>query len=90
MSVDNDSPHSVPLFVHFVASDYTTAALATTLAAFFSTPAEVIKTRIQLAGEISTDKQVYRGTWHALKTILKHEGFFALYKGIIPALAYQV
>ncbi|EEQ35949.1 putative mitochondrial aspartate-glutamate transporter [Clavispora lusitaniae] len=54
-------------------------ALAGAPSAFFTTPADVIKTRLQV--EAKTGEVKYRGIVHAFSVILKEEGFSAFFKG---------
>lgn len=54
-------------------------AMAGAPAAFFTTPADVIKTRLQVEAKKGDVK--YRGFVHAFGTILKEEGFTAFFKG---------
>ncbi|OBA22850.1 mitochondrial carrier [Metschnikowia bicuspidata var. bicuspidata NRRL YB-4993] len=54
-------------------------AMAGAPAAFFTTPADVIKTRLQMEAKKGDVK--YRGITHAFGTILKEEGFTAFFKG---------
>lgn len=54
-------------------------AMAGAPAAFFTTPADVIKTRLQMEAKKGDIK--YRGIVHAFGTILKEEGFTAFFKG---------
>ncbi|ODV78291.1 mitochondrial carrier [Suhomyces tanzawaensis NRRL Y-17324] len=56
-------------------------ALAGAPAAFFTTPADVIKTRLQV--ESKTHETKYSGIAHAARVILKEEGFSAFFKGSI-------
>ena len=49
------------------------ASLATRAAVY---PSNLVKTRLQS----QTKSVLYRGTFHAFQTIIKHEGFPALYK----------
>lgn len=56
-------------------------ALAGAPAAFFTTPADVIKTRLQV--ESKSNEVKYSGIGHAFKVILKEEGFGAFFKGSI-------
>ncbi|XP_044484032.1 uncharacterized protein LOC123209979 isoform X3 [Mangifera indica] len=58
--------------------------LAGSTAAFFTTPFDVVKTRLQtqIPGSISQYSSVY----HALQEIHKHEGLKGLYRGLIPRL----
>jgi solute carrier family 25 aspartate/glutamate transporter 12/13 len=54
-------------------------ALAGAPAAFFTTPADVIKTRLQVESKKGETK--YHGISHAARVILKEEGFSAFFKG---------
>lgn len=54
-------------------------AMAGAPAAFFTTPADVIKTRLQMEAKKGDIK--YRGITHAFGTILKEEGISAFFKG---------
>ncbi|KAJ8146040.1 hypothetical protein OY671_000878 [Metschnikowia pulcherrima] len=54
-------------------------AMAGAPAAFFTTPADVIKTRLQVEAKKGDIK--YRGITHAFTTIMKEEGFAAFFKG---------
>lgn len=54
-------------------------AMAGAPAAFFTTPADVIKTRLQM--EAKKGDVRYRGIIHAFGSILKEEGFTAFFKG---------
>ncbi|PRP80668.1 mitochondrial substrate carrier family protein, partial [Planoprotostelium fungivorum] len=47
-------------------------------------PMDVVKQRLQ----IQQNKEAkYRGSWHALKTIIREEGPLGLYRGFLPAIA---
>ena len=66
--------------------------LSTCGAALITNPLEVVKTRMQLQGELLARGQFqvhYRNVFHAFFTIARHEGVCALQKGIKPALLYQ-
>lgn len=54
-------------------------ALAGAPAAFFTTPADVIKTRLQI--ELKSGDVKYRGISHAFRVILMEEGVSAFFKG---------
>lgn len=61
-------------------------------AGFFTNPLEVIKTRIQLQGELrhrGEYKVHYRNVFHAFYTVAKNESFISLQKGLVPALWHQ-
>lgn len=59
--------------------------LAGSTAALFSTPFDVVKTRLQTQMPGSTRK--YHSILSALQDIREHEGFRGLYRGLIPRLA---
>ncbi len=61
-------------------------------ACIFTNPLEVVKTRMQLQGELQargTYARHYRNVFHAFYTIAKVDGITALQKGLVPALVYQ-
>jgi solute carrier family 25 (mitochondrial folate transporter), member 32 len=64
---------------------------------FITNPIWLVKTRMQVqdkslhnaaneVGGTSTRQTFYRSMPHAFKTIVQEEGFFALYRGLLPAL----
>ena len=61
-------------------------------AGFFTNPLEVVKTRMQLQGELKARGHYtvhYRNVFHAFYAIGRVDGIFALQKGLVPALWYQ-
>ena len=61
-------------------------------ACLFTNPLEVVKTRMQLQGELQargTYARHYRNVFHAFYTIAKVDGIMALQKGLVPGLLYQ-
>ena len=61
-------------------------------ACVFSNPLEVVKTRMQLQGELrarGTYTRHYRHAFHAFYTIARYDGLRSLQSGLVPALAYQ-
>ena len=58
---------------------------------FLTNPVWLIKTRMQLQMKKTSDsykvKKPYTGLIDAARTIVREEGFWALYKGTVPALA---
>ncbi len=50
-------------------------------------PLDVVKTRLMRQETIVGQQPKYRGTLHAIGLIFKEEGYFALYKGLLPRLA---
>lgn len=68
------------------------SGLAACGACVFTNPLEVVKTRMQLQGELrapGTYQRHYRNVFHAFFTIGKVDGLAALQKGLAPALLYQ-
>lgn len=62
-------------------------------AGFFSNPFDVIRTRMQLQGELKArGKHIihYRNVVHATYTIVKADGITSLQKGLVPALWFQL
>lgn len=67
--------------------------LAAMGAGFFTNPLEVVKTRMQLQGELRARGQYaihYRHSLHALYAIVKSDGLLAVQAGLVPALWYQL
>ncbi|XP_065752421.1 solute carrier family 25 member 35 isoform X1 [Phocoena phocoena] len=72
--------------------DFLMSGLAACGACLFTNPLEVVKTRMQLQGELQapgTYRRHYRNVFHAFITIGKVDGLAALQKGLAPALLYQ-
>ncbi|XP_004760269.2 solute carrier family 25 member 35 isoform X3 [Mustela putorius furo] len=72
--------------------DFLMSGLAACGACLFTNPLEVVKTRMQLQGELrapGTYQRHYRNVFHAFITIGKVDGPAALQKGLAPALLYQ-
>ncbi|XP_047512670.1 solute carrier family 25 member 35-like isoform X1 [Pieris napi] len=73
--------------------DFLIGGLAGVGAGFFSNPFDVVKTRMQLQGELQAKGQhavYYKNIPHAIYTIVKHDGISALQKGLAPALWFQL
>lgn len=61
-------------------------------ASFFTNPIEVVKTRLQLQGELKARGFYtvhYKNILHGALTIVRHDGILALQKGLVPAMWYQ-
>ncbi|XP_045680515.1 solute carrier family 25 member 35 isoform X2 [Phyllostomus hastatus] len=72
--------------------DFMMSGLAACGACLFTNPLEVVKTRMQLQGELRAPgsyQRHYRNVFHAFITIGKVDGLAALQKGLAPALLYQ-
>lgn len=66
--------------------------LSACCAGFITNPLEVIKTRIQLQGELQAKGQYkvhYRNVFHAFYAVARAETVCSLQKGLVPALWYQ-
>lgn len=50
-------------------------------------PLDLVKNRMQLSG--TTGKKEYRSSMHALTSIMKNEGVFAVYNGLSAGLLRQ-
>lgn len=64
--------------------DMTSGAIGGTIGTVLNTPMDVVKSRIQNSPKIAGVAPKYNWAWPALGTILKEEGFAALYKGFAP------
>ncbi|BFZ17919.1 hypothetical protein BsWGS_20958 [Bradybaena similaris] len=74
------------------AVEFLIGGLATSGACLFTNPLEVVKTRMQLQGELRTHGQYaihYRNAFHAFITIARTDGLLALQNGLVPAIWYQ-
>lgn len=61
-------------------------------AGFFTNPLEVLKTRMQLQGELQAKGKHavhYKNILHAGYVVAKNDGILALQKGLVPALWVQ-
>ncbi|KAJ3642399.1 hypothetical protein Zmor_025191 [Zophobas morio] len=73
--------------------DFMIAGAAAMAACFFTNPLEVLKTRLQLQGELRAKNQHtihYRNVLHAGYVVAKNDGVLALQKGLVPALWVQL
>lgn len=69
--------------------DFVTGGLAACGASIFSNPFDVVKTRMQLQGELQAKGQhqiIYKNIFHASWTIAKNEGIRGLQKGLSTAM----
>ncbi|PSN32410.1 Solute carrier family 25 member 35 [Blattella germanica] len=73
--------------------EFVIAGIAATGAGIFTNPLDVIKTRLQLQGELQAKGQYavhYRGFFHAFYAVAKADGLLAVQKGLVPASWYQL
>lgn len=52
-------------------------------------PIDVVKTRLQVQGELGSTERAYRGIFSSLGTIARREGARGLYRGLLPAYGLQ-
>jgi len=67
-----------------VRNDLISGAIGGTVGTILNTPMDVVKSRIQNTTKIPGQVPKYNWAFPALGTVLKEEGFGALYKGFIP------
>lgn len=73
--------------------DFIVGGVAAACAGFFTNPLEVLKTRLQLQGELKAKGQHavhYKNVFHAAYVVAKHDGILALQKGLVPATWVQI
>lgn len=73
--------------------DFVIGGAAAVCAGFFTNPLEVVKTRMQLQGELaSRGKHAvhYKNLFHAAFVVAKHDGILALQAGLVPASLFQL
>ena len=73
-------------------SEYLLGGLAAVCAGVLTNPLEVIKTRLQLQGELrakGTYTRHYKNTIQAFYTVARTDGLYSIQKGLVPALMYQ-
>nr|XP_040038800.1 solute carrier family 25 member 35 [Gasterosteus aculeatus aculeatus] len=72
--------------------DFVLSGAAACGACLFTNPLEVVKTRMQLQGELQSRgsyRVYYRNVFHAFYTIGRVDGLAGLQKGLAPGLVYQ-
>lgn len=67
-----------------VRNDLVSGAIGGTVGTMLNTPMDVVKSRIQNTTKVPGVVPKYNWAFPALGTVLKEEGFGALYKGFIP------
>nr|CAD7199314.1 unnamed protein product [Timema douglasi] len=83
----------VNYFVIQIIMEFMLGGVAAMGAGFFTNPLEVIKTRLQLQGELQARGLYtvhYKNFFHAFYAVAKADGVMALQKGLVPALWYQL
>ena len=77
----------------FIRGAYIPGALGASLACLFTNPIEVVKTRMQLQGELTASGnfvKTYKNPIQAFSVIYHNEGIKGIQKGLGPAVGYQV
>ncbi|KAI0322992.1 oxaloacetate carrier [Amylostereum chailletii] len=74
------------------AEGFALGGVAASIAVTFSNPAEVMKTRMQLQGELTKGggKKVYNNVLDCFAKTWRHEGLKGIQRGLPPAYAYQI
>ncbi|KZF18834.1 mitochondrial 2-oxodicarboxylate carrier [Xylona heveae TC161] len=67
-----------------VRNDLISGAIGGTIGTILNTPMDVVKSRIQNSPKIAGQAPKYNWAWPAIGTVMKEEGFGALYKGFVP------
>jgi len=67
-----------------IRNDIISGSIGGTVGTILNTPMDVVKSRIQNSPKIAGSIPKYNWAWPAVGTVLKEEGFSALYKGFLP------
>ncbi|KAL8843484.1 MAG: hypothetical protein Q9176_002097 [Flavoplaca citrina] len=65
-------------------NDLVAGSIGGTVGTMLNTPMDVVKSRIQNSPKIAGSVPKYNWAWPAVGTVMKEEGFSALYKGFLP------
>ena len=67
-----------------VRNDLIAGSIGGTVGTILNTPMDVVKSRIQNSPKIAGSVPKYNWAWPAIGTVMREEGFGALYKGFLP------
>lgn len=65
-------------------NDLVAGTIGGTVGTMLNTPMDVVKSRIQNSPKVAGSTPKYNWAWPAVGTVMKEEGFAALYKGFLP------
>ena len=65
-------------------NDLLAGTIGGTVGTMLNTPMDVVKSRIQNSPKVAGATPKYNWAWPAVGTVMKEEGFAALYKGFLP------
>ncbi len=69
-----------------ITNDIISGTVGGTVGTIINTPMDVVKSRIQNSPKVPGQLPKYNWAWPAVGTVMKEEGFGALYKGFLPKL----
>ncbi|KAH6647421.1 mitochondrial carrier domain-containing protein [Truncatella angustata] len=67
-----------------ITNDIIAGSIGGTVGTIVNTPMDVVKSRIQNSPKVAGAVPKYNWAWPAVGTVMKEEGFAALYKGFLP------
>ncbi|KAI1078866.1 mitochondrial 2-oxodicarboxylate carrier 1 [Whalleya microplaca] len=67
-----------------ITNDLISGSIGGTVGTIINTPMDVVKSRIQNSPKVPGQVPKYNWAWGACATVMKEEGFGALYKGFLP------
>ena len=67
-----------------IRNDIISGSIGGTVGTILNTPMDVVKSRIQNSPKVAGSVPKYNWAWPAVGTVLREEGFAALYKGFLP------
>jgi solute carrier family 25 (adenine nucleotide translocator) protein 4/5/6/31 len=77
------NPYQKDLGIKGFVSGFIAAQVAGIAARPFNYPFDTVRRRLQMESEKPMEQRLYKGTIHCATTIVKTEGFLALYKGLV-------
>lgn len=85
---------AVPAKKRSLLTEFGLGATASMTACLFTNPIEVVKTRMQVQGELASraagEAKAYKNAFHGFWAVGRKEGLRGLQAGLAPALLYQL